>query len=341
MNRSWRLIRVLLLILLVYGIYWIRKQVLFESFLNSLDITFNDFPPIYSKALIASVSDSTPLQYDYSSPSSFNSASKIPPTIHFIWFKDLYKTYPDRTEIPSIGSEAPDLCRKSNPDFTINIWNTTGARNLLERNYAWFLPTYDSYKHPIQRVDAFKYFVLWHYGGVYMDLDIGCRRPLAPLLEFPAWFPRASPLGVNNDLMASRAQHPVVGKMTESLKPRNKNLLFPYLTIFWSTGPQFTSDVLKMWFNEHAGKKYVKGSSKIRSNPDEFYILPQIFYSEQYTFFGHSPGGTWHGKDVAVILWLVDRPWIVLSLAFTFVFLGLVIAMRRKFPRTVDAQKDV
>jgi mannosyltransferase OCH1-like enzyme len=264
MHPPWRLIKVLLLTPLIYGIYCIGKQVIFENFLNSLYITFDDFPRDYSKALIASVSDNSPLHYDYSVFSAFNSTSTIPPKIHFIWFKDLYETHADRTEIPSVGSKAPEYCRKSNPDFTINVWNATGARNLLEQSYAWFLPTYDSYKHPIQRVDAFKYFVLWHFGGIYMDLDISCRRSLAPLLEFPAWFPRASPLGVNNDLMASRAKHPLVGEMIQSLKPRNKNLLFPYVTVFWSTGPQFTSDILKRWYNEHTRRRLVKGLSIIR-----------------------------------------------------------------------------
>jgi hypothetical protein len=73
--------------------------------------------------------------------------------------------------------------------------------------------------------------------------------------------------------------------------------------------------------------------------------LPQIFYSEQYTFFGHSPGGTWHGKDVAVILWIVNRPWIVLLLISTLVFPGLVIIIRRKVERKVarrvNSRKEV
>lgn len=102
----------------------------------------------------------------------------------------------------------------------------------------------------IQKVDALKYFALYHFGGVYMDLDVACRRSLDPLLDFPAWFPEASPLGVNNDLMASAAKHPVVKKMTEGLVTHDWNLLFPYLTIFWTTGPQFTSTILQEWFEE-------------------------------------------------------------------------------------------
>jgi mannosyltransferase OCH1-like enzyme len=84
-----------------------------------------------------------------------------------------------------------------------------------------------------------------------MDLDISCRRPLDPLLQFTAWFPEASPLGVNNDLMAAAPKHPILRQMTMELERHDKNWLFPYLTIFWSTGPQFSSDVLKAWFERY------------------------------------------------------------------------------------------
>ena len=30
---------------------------------------------------------------------------------------------------------------------------------------------YDRYKYPVQRVDAARYFLMLHYGGIYMDLD--------------------------------------------------------------------------------------------------------------------------------------------------------------------------
>jgi mannosyltransferase OCH1-like enzyme len=268
MNYFRRLLKLLLFTLFIYLICLIRNQFLFERFLDSSFISLNDFPTRYTIALNESVSSRTQIEFDYSLFSKNNSSSlyspKIPRIIHFIWFKDLYQSHDGASDIPSHGSDTPDLCRKYNPDFEINIWNTTAAQNFFETEYAWFLPTYHAYTHPIQRVDALKYFLLWHYGGVYMDLDISCRRALDPLLAFPAWFPRASPLGVNNDLMASAAGHPIMEKMTTSLRSRNKWLIFPYLTVFWSTGPKYTSDMLMAWFREEIhGGSVVRASRKI------------------------------------------------------------------------------
>jgi mannosyltransferase OCH1-like enzyme len=254
-----------------------NNQTRFQAFLQRQYITWKDFPTSYADALKAKDWDTLLQTYDYKknfptveyNHDDATATRNIPPIIHFIWFRNLYETKAEITSIPSKGSEAPEHCRRYNPDYTINIWNASAARDLLEQHYAWFLPTYDAYRYPIQRVDAVKYFLLWHYGGIYMDMDIACRRSMDPLLPFPAWFPEASPLGVNNDLMATRSRHPVIRLMLENLHARNLNLIFPYLTIFWSTGPQFTGDLLKRWFLQFGGK-YVPGESKVDAGKQFF-----------------------------------------------------------------------
>lgn len=236
----------------------VRHHIVFERYLNSITISFSDFPSDYTQALHSAREAKRPIEYDdYSTFQSAGLQENIPPIIHFIWFANLYDAHLDVSKIPEKGSAAPDHCRSHNANFTVNVWNATDARALIETHYEWFLTTYDGYKHPIQRVDAFKYFVLFHYGGIYMDLDVDCRRPLDPLLPYAAWFPKTALLGVNNDVMAARAQHPLIREMTNRLRIRDRNLLFPYLTIYWSTGPQFTSDMVRDWVSSHrfrAGK---------------------------------------------------------------------------------------
>lgn len=347
--RSSRLLWGGFLILLIFGFFLIWKQTSYERSLAAASITFDDFPPKYAKALRSSQLAGKNTVYDrppQSSPSLSSAPdgqTTIPPIIHFIWFKDLYNEHLDISEIPRVGSEAPKECRRHNLGYEVLTWNETAARSLLENHYSSLVPLYDAYRYPIQRVDLFKYVVLWHYGGVYMDLDIACGHELDALLPFPAWYPKASPFGVNNDLMASRAGHPFVGFMLDHLEGRNRNLLFPYLTIFWSTGPQFTSDMLSYWYWYRKTRSYVPGTNKANYGPDMVYVLPQEFYSEEYTFFGHSPGGTWHGQDVAVVLWFVAHPlMIALSLSFLcFVVLFICLRLRRKPARSKIAGRKI
>ncbi|USP72740.1 glycosyltransferase family 32 protein [Curvularia clavata] len=294
------LIRGAFLIPVLLALNYIRRLYIFQSALPSLEISFDDFPLSYASALNASQTNNealTAFDYEIAFP-----APLIPRIVHFIHFADLYYRSDGTPSLPATSlSHAPELCRTFNPTYEIRIWNSTAAREFLEAEYAWFLPTYDGYPYPIQRVDALKYFVLYHFGGIYMDLDIACRRALDPLLHFPAWWPQASPLGVNNDLMASVPRHPILMEMTRRLVERNRSLIFPYITIFWSTGPQFTSDSLREWWR-HC--KRTRNSNGVVIDPfvctdaASFRILPQIFYSEEYTFFGHSPGGPAYGSSV-------------------------------------------
>ena len=48
----------------------------------------------------------------------------------------------------------------------------------MAQHYPHLLETFKSYPFNIQRADAIRYMVLEHYGGVYIDLDIICRRRL-------------------------------------------------------------------------------------------------------------------------------------------------------------------
>lgn len=270
---SWRYLRFAPVILILWALLGAvrigRNQSRFQTFLQTQTIQWDDFPASFADLL--RTRDEPAIRA--MNVSEVFPETQIPPIIHFIWFQNLYNVDPTVSEIPSLGSNVPDLCREYNPTYTVNVWNATSSRQLLEEHYPWFLNTYDNYAHPIQRVDAIKYFVLYHYGGVYMDMDISCRWSLHPLLQYPAWFPEALPLGINNDLMAARARHPILMQMIMALEARNRNLIFPYLTIYWSTGPQFTSDILKKYFLEqksdfNAGTPRSRRTSLIRHLPN-------------------------------------------------------------------------
>lgn len=70
------------------------------------------------------------------------------------------------------------ISRRTNRALTLTVtvaalqlWTEKTSRDFIEANYAWFLRTYDGYRYPVQRVDAVRYFLLLHYGGIYLDLD--------------------------------------------------------------------------------------------------------------------------------------------------------------------------
>lgn len=51
------------------------------------------------------------------------------------------------------------------------LWTDDKSREFIATEYPWFLETFDSYPYPIMRADSIRYFVLAHYGGIYVDMD--------------------------------------------------------------------------------------------------------------------------------------------------------------------------
>jgi mannosyltransferase OCH1-like enzyme len=79
---------------------------------------------------------------------------------------------------------------KSNPHLESELiiseymlWTDESAHAFMEEHYPSFLQMYDSYRYNIQRADSIRYFLLDHFGGIYMDLDIGCRRRMDSLIQ--------------------------------------------------------------------------------------------------------------------------------------------------------------
>jgi hypothetical protein len=69
-----------------------------------------------------------------------------------------------------------------NPAWEYRFWTDGAARAFVARHEPELLPVYDAYDVAIKRVDAVRYVWMKHVGGVYVDLDFECLRPLDGLL---------------------------------------------------------------------------------------------------------------------------------------------------------------
>jgi inositol phosphorylceramide mannosyltransferase catalytic subunit len=168
------------------------------------------------------------------------------------------------------------------------------------------LATYESYPYNIQRSDALRYFLLFHYGGIYLDLDIAPYRPLDILLSYPAWACRTLPTGISNDALGSIPHHPFFRQVINSLETYNKNWFLPYVTVMYTTGPLFLS---VMW------KDYVAGEH----TPGERFnvvMIDEENFGNTYGFFNNTDGGSWHQGDVVIISWMGNHWETVTSAGF-------------------------
>ncbi|WLF79836.1 CSG1/SUR1-like protein [Lodderomyces elongisporus] len=209
--------------------------------------------------------------------------------------KIIHQTYKSEN-IPDIWKAGQQACIDLHEDYQYILWTDEMAREFISEEFPWFLKTWDNYKYNIQRADAIRYFALYHYGGIYIDLDDGCEKKLDPLLTVPAFVRKTIPTGISNDVMGSVPNHPFFLKAIESLKNYQRNWLVPYITIMISTGPLFLSVIWKQykrWGVPEAGKVRI--------------LMPENYKGYNNSFFAIAPGSSWHMGDANFIKSLANH----------------------------------
>jgi mannosyltransferase OCH1-like enzyme len=121
------------------------------------------------------------------------------------------------SSIPVQWQASQQACIDLHPGYEYILWTDESARMFIHSEYSWLLSAFNSYNHPIQRIDSIRYFVIYHFGGIYLDLDAGCARRLDPLLEYPIWGRQKASTGITNDAMGSIIRHPFINRVIENL----------------------------------------------------------------------------------------------------------------------------
>jgi mannosyltransferase OCH1-like enzyme len=222
----------------------------------------------------------------------------------------IHQTYKTTENIPERWLRPQSDLQILNPEFKYMFWTDASLREILKENFPEFIQIYDSYPYNIQRVDAARYFLLYHFGGFYIDMDIGSRTSLSPLLRYPTILPKTEPIGFSNDFLAAEKGNRFMMQLIRNLPGWNKSFLLPILTVFLSTGPLFLTN------------QYHAAPADVFS---DVYILPDTLYSKNGGILYHVEGNSWHSVDVTIINYIWSNFGVVLSC----LALSIVIAIYR------------
>ena len=132
-----------------------------------------------------------------------------------------------------------------NPQYEYRFWTDADNRAFIQHEYPWFLPYYDEYNMPIKRADAMRVFYMYHYGGIYADLDMVCVQSFDSLFDA---HPEADVIlgavsdfePTGNALMVSRPRAPFWLRAMQTLV-RRRNCHIPE----FDTGPRMITHVLQ------------------------------------------------------------------------------------------------
>lgn len=244
--------------------------------------------------------------------------SPVPKILHQSW-----KT----SDIPVQWKSAQQSCMNIHQaqGYEYKLWTDAAAEELILSKYPWFISTYRSYPHAIQRADSARYFILHQYGGIYLDLDIFCLTSLDFLRSSSGAFvaPKTSPIGVSNDLLVSSPGHPFASRLILNLKSWSRSFfLLRYTTVMFSTGPMFVTIQLAL----HPNKSEVE------------ILAPQLYGKyksgavNMRAVVAHLKGSSWHGNDAPLFLFINrNGSQLMLGLTILLAAIALLIFFRRYF----------
>jgi mannosyltransferase OCH1-like enzyme len=194
----------------------------------------------------------------------------IPRVIHQIWIG------PDR--LPDEHRRWIETWRRQHPNWEHRLWTEDDLPSdpirpeILERLRA-----------PVERADILRLEILYRHGGVYVDTDVECLRPVDGVLARHDFVGVClKPGRMTNTFIASVPRHPLLERALQEVKP---------LEVYWTLAAP--SDALK----EVAGPPLLR--RLVVDYPDVELLEPPAFFpatdAERERAIGvHHLARTWH-----------------------------------------------
>lgn len=168
------------------------------------------------------------------------------------------------------------------------------------------MPTYLSYPYGIQRADAVRYFILHRFGGVYLDLDVGCKSRLDFMRRHQFTAPLTYPVGISNDILGGAPGSTFSARAIRGLQRWNKWMVIKYVQVMFSTGPMYLTVSYASW----------RSKLGLAAIPRDVYA--KYCKNSPKAAFYHLHGSSWHADDAAFVFWLDrHRPLVAAFVVFT------------------------
>ncbi len=204
----------------------------------------------------------------------------IPHVFHHVWVS---------------GDEMPEsvrLARKTwidrHPDWGSKIWRLEDLTWLRNRRL------FESARPYSQKADFARYEILLRFGGVYLDTDMECLRPIDTLVDGYEFFSGREPGdNIAAGIIGAEPAHPIIREVVERLPA--SCLLHPSSRLDMTTGPRLLDRTIQ--------DGHWEGRPGIRIFPPAFFY-PYAYWEpwrrhEEFprAFAVHHWGHSWKGQD--------------------------------------------
>jgi mannosyltransferase OCH1-like enzyme len=207
----------------------------------------------------------------------------IPQNLIQIWsggdaeLEDFQQQLPRNSDRRAWFGEWREGCINRHPNWNTSVlWDSPRIRSLMKEEYPWLLDEYDAIQTTIKKMDVARLLLLFHFGGIYLDIDFECIGQLEMATRIPEiGTPATLLLGLhrssNNDdkleiqnaMIGARRFHPFIwlALHVSLFRCREHPDSFPLL----ATGPRMLTELLSGYSSIlHDGRLLVH-------SPEKFY----------------------------------------------------------------------
>ena len=220
--------------------------------------------------------------------------------------------------------------KDKNPDKYYVVWNRNLSRLFLKKHYPEYLNMFNSYQYEIQRCDVIRYFLLYHYGGIYADMDYFCSKSFDKITEtydkdlYFVELPTAK--HISNSLIISKPRQQIWKEIfIELAKTSHKPWYFTkHLQVVYSTGSRFINKI----YNKYENVYNIGKLPYIYFYPDKKLDFKTI-KSDDSIYSYHLENGSWEDTD-SHILTFIAKEKIILIATILVLILPLIIRISHK-----------
>ncbi|KAK9493871.1 hypothetical protein V1508DRAFT_414554 [Lipomyces doorenjongii] len=104
-----------------------------------------------------------------------------------VWPKKVFQT---AKKVDKKYMKAVSSWSRLNPEHEHVLMNDVTAKEFVEKAFLsapQVVHLYNSFPNPVLKADLLRYLLLYLYGGVYADIDVYCRKPIAEWLPEKLW----------------------------------------------------------------------------------------------------------------------------------------------------------
>ena len=216
--------------------------------------------------------------------------------------KIIHQTYKNHN-LPEIYQMCQTEIKKLHPEFEYRFYTDSDMDRLMKTEFSEYYDKFNELPRMIMKIDMFRYFLMYKYGGLYADMDYLMFKPF-DLLNENVVLPTNRDLddsnritNLGNCIFASVPNHLFWKSLMDTLfTVDRKNLPFEgFDNVINSTGPMF---VFNMW------KKYSTINDDINI-PERMLFHPPTKNNKEY--IEELKNKKCYGMHICTGLWLNNR----------------------------------